>query len=93
MQGDRYLNVMVDASRHSLRTDKSEVVLDCKAGEEYYVRVGRKGLGMISPPKAHLSLVPNEQGEEEIYALEALNPGDIRDLSKLAPPPHSESGR
>jgi len=93
MHGDRYLNVMVDAGSHSLRTDKSEVVLDCKAGEDYYVRVERKGLGMISPPKAHLSLVPNEQGEEEIYALEALNRGDIRDRSKLAPPPHGESGR
>ena len=93
MQGDRYLNVMVDAGSHSLRTDKSEVVLDCKAGEEYYVRVERKGLGMISPPKAHLSLVSNEQGEEEIYALEALNRGDIRDRSKLAPPHHGESGR
>ena len=93
MQGDRYLNVMVDAGSHSLRTDKSEVILDCRAGEEYYVRVGRKGLGMISPPKAHLSLVPNEQGEEEIYALESLNRGDIRDRSKLAPPPHSEFGR
>jgi hypothetical protein len=93
IQGDRYLNVMVDAGRHSLRTDKSEVILDCKAGEEYYLRVERQGLGMFSPPKAHLTLMPNEQGEEEIYALEALNRRDIRDRSKLAPPPHSESGR
>lgn len=93
MQGERYLNVMVDAGRHSLRTDESEVILDCKAGEEYYLRVGRKGLGMFSPPKAHLSLVASEQGEEEIYALEALNPGDIRDRSKLAPPPNSKSDR
>ncbi len=93
MQGDRYLNVMVDAGRHNVRTDKSEVILDCKAGEDYYVRVGREGLGIFSPPKAHLSLVPNEQGEEEIYALEALNRGDIRDPSKLAPPSNSDSDR
>jgi len=37
--------------------------------------------------------VPNEQGEEEIYALEALNRGDIRDPSKLAPAPNSDSDR
>lgn len=87
MQGDRYLNIVVDPGEHRLRTDKSEIILDCKAGEEYYLRVERRGLGVFSPPKAYLELVPKERGEDEIYALEALNPTDVTDRSKLARPP------
>ena len=83
LQGERYLDIRLDAGRHSLRTDKSEIILDCKVGEEYYLRVGRRGLGMFSPPKAYLYVMPNETGEEEMYPLEELKPSNIIDRSKV----------
>ncbi len=81
MQGDRYFDILLDPGGHIFRTSESEVSVDCKAGEEYYLRVERQGSLF---PKAHLFLVPNLQAEDEIYPLESSNPQDIVDHSKLA---------
>lgn len=83
MQGDRYFNILIAPGAHVFRSDKSEIRLECKAGEEYYLRVERRGLGMVSPPRAHLTLVPGQQGEDEIYSLRPSHAKDIKDPSKL----------
>ncbi len=84
MQGDRYFNILISPGAHVLRADKSEIRLECKAGEEYYLRLERRGLGMVSPPRAHLIVVPGQQGEDEMYALLPADAKDIKDPSKLA---------
>ncbi len=84
MQGDRYFNIFISPGAHVLRADKSEVRLECKAGEEYYLRLERRGLGMVHPPRAHLILVPGQQGEDEMYPLPPADAKDIKDPSKLA---------
>lgn len=84
MQGDRYFNILITPGAHALRADKSEIHLECKAGEEYYLRLERRGLGMVSPPRAHLILVPSQQGEDEMYPLLPADAKDIKDPSKLA---------
>jgi hypothetical protein len=45
MQWDRYFNILIAPGPHVLRADKSEVRLECKAGEEYYLRLEGVGLG------------------------------------------------
>ena len=84
MQGDRYFNILISPGAHVLRVDKSEVRLECKAGEEYYLRLERRGLGMVHPPRAHLILVPGQQGEDEMYPLLPADAKDIKDPDKLA---------
>ncbi len=84
MQGDRYFNILISPGAHVLRADKSEIRLECKAGEEYYLRLERRGLGMVSPPRAHLILVPGQRGEDEMYPLLPADAKDIKDPSKLA---------
>jgi hypothetical protein len=84
MQWDRYVNFLIPPGGHVFRADKSEIRLECKAGEEYYLRMERRGLGMVSPPRAHLILVPGQQGEDEMYPLLPANAKDIKDASKLA---------
>jgi hypothetical protein len=84
MQGDRYFNILISPGAHVLRADKSEIRLECKAGEEYYLRLERRGLGMVSPPRAHLILVPGQQGEDEMYPLGPADAKDIKDPSKLS---------
>ena len=83
MQGDRYFNIIVDPGRHIFRTNESEISIECKAGEEYYLRVERQGSFV---PKAYLFLVAASSGEDEIYPLEPSDPNDIVDRSKLALP-------
>lgn len=83
MQSDRYFNVFLDPGKHTFRTTESEISIDCKIGQEYYLRVERQG---SFSPKAHLSLVSNLQGEDEIYSLEPSSSKDIVDRSKLAIP-------
>ena len=83
MQGDRYFNIVLDPGKHIFRTDASEISIECKADEEYYLRVERQG---SFSPKAHLFLVAASSGENEIYPLEPANPKDIVDRSKLALP-------
>jgi hypothetical protein len=84
VQDDRYFNILISPGAHVLRADKSEIRLECKAGEEYYLRLERRGLGMVSPPRAHLILVPGQQGEDEMYPLLPADAKDIKDPSKLA---------
>ncbi len=83
MQGDRYFNILIAPGPHVFRADKSEIRLECKAGEEYYLRLERRGLGIVSPPRAHLILVPGQQGEDEMYPLLPADVKDIKDPSKL----------
>jgi hypothetical protein len=83
MQGDRYFNILIEPGAHVFRTNKSEIRLECKAGEEYYLRVERRGLGMFSPPGAYLILMPGQQGEDEMYPLQPSDAKDIKDVSKL----------
>jgi len=83
MQWDRYFNILIAPGVHVFRADKSEIRLECKAGEEYYLRLERRGLGMVSPPGAHLILVPGQQGEDEMYPLRPADLKDIKDASKL----------
>ena len=84
IQGDRYFNILISPGAHVLRADKSEIRLECKAGEEYYLRLERRGLGMVSPPRVHLILVPGQRGEDEMYPLLPADAKDIKDPSKLA---------
>ena len=69
--------------KHIFRADESEISVECKAGEEYYLRVERQGSFL---PKAHLFLMPNLQGEDETYPLEPANPKDIVNRTYLAVP-------
>ncbi len=84
MQGDRYFSILISPGAHVFRADKSEIRLECKAGEEYYLRLERHGLGMVSPPRAPLILVPGQQGEDELSPFQPANAKDIKDSSKLA---------
>jgi len=83
MQGDRYFNILIGPGTHVFRADKSEIRLECRAGEEYYLRLERRGLGIISPPRAYLTLMPDQQGEDEMYPLRPSDAKDIKDPSKL----------
>ena len=83
MQGDRYFNIILNPGKHIFRADESEISVECKAGEEYYLRVERQGSFL---PKAHLFLMPNLQGEDETYPLEPANPKDIVNRTYLAVP-------
>jgi hypothetical protein len=83
LQRDRYFNILVAPGAHVFRADKSEIRLQCKAGEEYYLRLERRGLGMVSPPRAYLILMPSQQGEDEMYPLRPADAKDIKDPSKL----------
>ena len=81
MQGDRYFNVLLEPGVHTFRSDASEIAVDCKAGQEYYLRVERQGSFF---PKAYFFLVPISQGEDEIYPLTPSDPKDILDHSRIA---------
>jgi len=83
MQGDRYFSILISPGTHVLRTDKSEIRLECRPGEEYYLRLERRGLGIFSPPRAYLTLMPSQQGEDEMYPLQLSDAKDIKDPSKL----------
>jgi len=84
MQWNRYVSFLIPPGAHVFRADKSEIRLECRAGEEYYLRLERHGLGMVSPPRAHLILVPLQQGEDEMYPLLPADAKDIKDASNLA---------
>ena len=80
LQGDHYFSILLDPGTHLFRTDKSEIRLECKAGEEYYLRLERRG---SFSPKASLTLMSGEQGEDEMYPLQPSDAKDIQDSSKL----------
>jgi hypothetical protein len=84
MRWNRYVSFLIPPGAHVFRADKSEIRLECRAGEEYYLRLERHGLGMVSPPRAHLILVPLQQGEDEMYPLLPADAKDIKDVSYLA---------
>jgi len=42
IKGDRYFDILLEPGGHIFRTSESEISVDCKAGEEYYLRVERQ---------------------------------------------------
>ena len=81
--GKAEVHIILNPGKHIFRADESEISIECKAGEEYYLRVERQGSFL---PKAHLFLMPNLQGEDETYPLEPANPKDIVNRTYLAVP-------
>jgi hypothetical protein len=83
----RYLSLLLDPGAHTFRVDRSEVRLECKAGEEYYLLtvVHRSFWGEArgTHGPVYLTLVQGEQAEDEIYPLRLPDAKDIKDPSKL----------
>lgn len=84
----RYLTLLLDPGAHTFRADRSEVRLECKAGEEYYLltQVHRSFWGEArgTHGPVYLTLVQGEHAEDEIYPLRLPDAKDIKDPSKLA---------
>lgn len=82
----RYLTVLLDPGEHTFRADRSEIRLQCRAGEEYYLltEVHRSFWGEArgTHGPVYLSLVQGEQAEDEIYPLRPPDAKDIKDPSK-----------
>ncbi len=80
LQGDRHFSILVSPGTHAFRTSRSEIRLACKAGEEYYLRLERRG---SFSPQPYLTLMSGEQGEDEMYPLRPSDAKDIQDSNKL----------
>ena len=83
----RYLTLLLDPGAHTFRADHSEVRLECKAGEEYYLLtvVHRSFWGEArgTHGPVYLTLVQGEQAEDEMYPLRLPDAKDIKDPSHL----------
>ncbi len=80
LQGDRHFSILVNPGTHAFRTSRSEIRLECKAGEEYYLRLERRG---SFSPQPYLTLMSGEQGEDEMYPLRLSDSKDIQASNKL----------
>ena len=85
MENGRYFSVKIDPGQHTFRSNdqQSGVVLDAKAGQEYFLRV-EIATGML---KGHgrLVLTAPEQGRFEVKAgLKPLDEGKIADKTRVS---------
>ena len=87
IQQGRYVTLLLDPVARNFRIDRFEVRQEFKAGEEYYLleEVHRSFWGepTATHGAAHLTLVPGEQGEDEMYPLLPAHATDVKDAGKL----------
>jgi hypothetical protein len=71
----RFFTLRLSPATHTFGCKKSELSLDLKSDEEYYIRI----VWELSFLTWHCkpALAPIEQGEREIYALTAADPKDV----------------
>ena len=83
----RYLSLLLDPGAHTFRAGHSEVRLECKAGEEYYLltEVHRSfwGRGQKHTWSGSLDSGAGEQAEDEMYPLRLPDAKDIKDPNKV----------
>jgi hypothetical protein len=71
----RFFTLRLPPATHTIRCQKSELSLDLKPDEEYYIRFVWESTFLSW--RCEPTLVPSEQGEEQIYALAAADPKDV----------------
>lgn len=71
----RFFTLRLPPGTHTVRCSKGELSLDLKSDEEYYIRFIWESPFLTWHCKPTLAL--SEQGEEQIYALTAVDPKDV----------------
>ena len=69
---NRYLALSVEPGRHSFASGNSTVELDLKPGDKVYLRISAFFRGRLVP-------VSEQEGEEELYPCERVDPKDLRE--------------